>query len=141
IVDLLIAGGAVVTMDGERRVFEDGYVAVKGGRIFAIGDARTGGNQRYPAKQTINARGKVILPGLINTHTHIPMTLYRGIADDLDLQEWLEKTIFPAEAKNTTRDFVIAGTRLGLVEMIRNGTTTYADMYYFEEAIAEETKR
>ena len=83
----------------------------------------------------------MVLPGLINAHTHIPMTLFRGIADDLDLQDWLTKYIFPAEAKNVTRDFVVAGARLGLAEMIRGGTTTYADMYYFEDAIAEETKK
>ena len=91
------------------------------------------------AKQTINANGKVIIPGLINTHTHVPMTLFRGIADDLDLQEWLTKYIFPAEAKNVDEAFVRAGTRLGLAEMIRGGTTTYCDMYYFEDAIADET--
>ena len=140
-VDLLITGGAVVTMDAERRLYENGFVAVRGDRIVAVGDAATTNLARYRAKQTINARGKVALPGLINSHTHLPMVLYRGIADDLDLQEWLRKYIFPAEARNTTRDFVVAGARLGLAEMIRGGTTTYADMYYFEDAIAEETKK
>ena len=86
-------------------------------------------------------RGKVIIPGLINTHTHVPMSLFRGIADDLDLNEWLTKYIFPAEAKNVNEQFVRAGTRLGLAEMIRGGTTTYCDMYYFEDAIADETKK
>jgi 5-methylthioadenosine/S-adenosylhomocysteine deaminase len=139
--DLLLTGGAVVTMDETRRVYENGFVAVRGERIIAVGDAATLASKNYRAKQIINTRGKVVLPGLINTHTHIPMTLFRGLADDLDLQEWLTKYIFPAEAKNVTRDFVVAGTRLGLAEMIRGGTTTYADMYYFEDAIAEETKR
>ena len=91
------------------------------------------------ANQVIEAQGKVVIPGLINGHTHVPMTLFRGIADDLDLQEWLTKYIFPAEAKNVTEDFVRVGTRLGLAEMIRSGTTTYCDMYYFEDAIADET--
>ncbi|MGH9838805.1 MAG: amidohydrolase [Blastocatellia bacterium] len=140
-VDLLITGGAVVTMDAERHLYETGFVAIRDDRIVAVGDAAPANTVRYRAKQTINARGKVVLPGLVNAHTHIPMVLYRGIADDLDLQEWLRKYIFPAEAKNTTRDFVVAGTRLGLAEMIRGGTTTYADMYYFEDAIAEETKK
>jgi len=140
-IDLLITGGAVVTMDGEQRVFDNGFVAIRGERIIDLGDAAQLKAKGYRAKQTIDARGKVILPGLINTHTHIPMVLFRGIADDLNLQDWLTKYIFPAEAKNVTREFVVAGTRLGLAEMIRGGTTTYADMYYFEDAIAEETKK
>ncbi|MBO0726048.1 MAG: amidohydrolase [Blastocatellia bacterium] len=139
-VDLLIVGGAVVTVNSDRRVLENGYVAIKGERILDVGDAADLKAKSYKAGQTIDARGKVVLPGLINAHTHIPMTLFRGIADDLDLQDWLTKYIFPAEAKNVTRDFVVAGARLGLAEMIRGGTTTYADMYYFEDAIAEETR-
>jgi 5-methylthioadenosine/S-adenosylhomocysteine deaminase len=138
IVDLIIRGGTVVTMDGTRRVIEDGGVAVKGGRIVAV--SKTADIDRnYAAREVVNANGKVIVPGIINGHTHVPMTLFRGIADDLDLQEWLTKYIFPAEAKNVTEDFVRVGTRLGLAEMIRSGTTTYCDMYYFEDAIADET--
>jgi len=140
-IDLLITGGTVVTMDGERRVFDNGFVAIRGERIIAVGDAAQLNAKNYRAKQTIDARGKIVLPGLVNAHTHIPMTLFRGIADDLNLQDWLTKYIFPAEAKNVTREFVVAGTQLGLAEMIRGGITTYADMYYFEDAIAEETKR
>lgn len=138
IVDLIIKGGTIVTMDGSRRVIENGGIAVKGGRIVAV--ARTAEIDRsYAAREVINASGKVVIPGLINGHTHVPMTLFRGIADDLDLQEWLTKYIFPAEAKNVNEDFVRVGTRLGLAEMIRSGTTTYCDMYYFEDAIADET--
>src|SRR5215510_5696317 len=140
-VDLLIVGGAVVTMNSDRRVFENGFVAIKGERVFDVGGAADLKARGYTAGRSIDARGKVVLPGLINAHTHIPMTLFRGIADDLDLQDWLTKYIFPAEAKNVTRDFVAAGARLGLAEMIRGGTTTYADMYYFEDAIAEETRK
>src|SRR5262245_57288112 len=140
-VDLLIVGAAVVTMNRDRRVIENGFVAIRGERIVDVGEDSELKAKGYKARRTIDARGKVVLPGLINAHTHIPMTLFRGIADDLDLQDWLTKYIFPAEAKNVTRDFVIAGTRLGLVEMIRGGTTTYADMYYFEDAVAEETKK
>jgi 5-methylthioadenosine/S-adenosylhomocysteine deaminase len=139
-VDLLVRGGSLVTMDGARRVIEDGAVAVRGGRIVAVG-TRAELQARYTARETIDATGKVVIPGLINGHTHIPMTLFRGLADDLDLNEWLTKYIFPAEAKNVTEDFVRAGTQLGLAEMIRGGTTTYCDMYYFEDAIAEETER
>jgi 5-methylthioadenosine/S-adenosylhomocysteine deaminase len=138
--DLLIVGGTVVTMDKDRRVIEDGAVAVKNGAILAVGKSAEI-VKSFPAKQTINATGKAVIPGLINTHTHVPMTLYRGIADDLDLQEWLTKYIFPAEAKNVNEEFVRAGTRLGLAEFIRGGTTTFCDMYYFEDAIADETAK
>jgi len=139
-VDLLILGGTVVTMDSGRRVLADAGIAVKDGRIVAI-DSRAAIRSRYSALQTVNAQGKLLVPGLINGHTHIPMVLFRGLADDLDLQEWLTKYIFPAEAKNVTEEFVRVGTRLGLAEMIRGGTTTYCDMYYFEDAIADETEK
>jgi 5-methylthioadenosine/S-adenosylhomocysteine deaminase len=139
-VDLLILGGTVVTMDSGRRVLSDAGIAIRGGRIVAI-DTRVAIRSRYSALHTINAQGKLIVPGLINGHTHIPMTLFRGLADDLDLQEWLTKYIFPAEAKNVTEEFVRVGTRLGLAEMIRGGITTYCDMYYFEDAIADETAK
>ncbi|MFL6254631.1 MAG: amidohydrolase [Pyrinomonadaceae bacterium] len=139
-VDLIVSGGTVVTMDAARRVIEDGAVAVAGGRIVAVGK-RTDVLRGYTAREVIDAQGSAVIPGLINGHTHVPMSLFRGIADDLDLQEWLTKYIFPAEAKNVNEEFVRAGTQLGLAEMIRGGTTTYCDMYYFEDAIAEETER
>jgi 5-methylthioadenosine/S-adenosylhomocysteine deaminase len=139
-VDLLVSGGTVVTMDGRRSVIEDGAVAVRGGRIVAVG-RRADLARRYFSTQVIDARGRAVIPGLINGHTHVPMVLFRGLADDLDLNEWLTKYIFPAEAKNVTEEFVRVGTRLGLAEMIRGGTTTYCDMYYFEDAVAEETAR
>ncbi|HKX82889.1 MAG TPA: amidohydrolase [Pyrinomonadaceae bacterium] len=138
--DKLIVGGTVVTMDKDRRVIEDGGIAIKGDKIVAVG-TRAEIRRKYYAATVTNATGSVIIPGLINTHTHVPMSLFRGIADDLDLQEWLTKYIFPAEAKNVDEAFVRAGTRLGLAEMIRGGTTTYCDMYYFEDAIADETKK
>lgn len=138
--DVLILGGTIVTMDEQRRVLRDGGIAIVQGRILAVG-TRNEIQKSYTANQTIDATNKIIIPGLINGHTHIPMTLFRGLADDLDLQEWLTKYIFPAEAKNVTEDFVRVGTRLGLLEMIRGGTTTYCDMYYFEDAIAEETAK
>src|SRR5215211_7072863 len=139
-VDLIVSGGTVVTMDAQRRVIEDGAVAVANGRIVAVG-TRAEVVGRFTAREVIDARGAAVIPGLIKGHTHIPMSLFRGIADDLDLNEWLTKFIFPAEAKNVTEEFVRAGTQLGLAEMIRGGTTTYCDMYYFEDAIAEETAR
>ena len=139
-VALLITGGTVVTMDKDRRVIEDGAVAVERGRIVAVGK-RAEIERQFTAREIIDARGRAVIPGLINGHTHIPMTLFRGIADDLDLNEWLTKYIFPAEGKNVTEGFVRVGTQLGLAEMIRGGTTTYCDMYYFEDAIADETAR
>lgn len=138
IVDLIVRGGTVVTMDGTRRVIENGGVAIKGGRIVAV-DNTDAIDRQFAAREVVNATGKAVIPGLINGHTHVPMVLFRGLADDLDLQEWLTKYIFPAEAKNVNEEFVRAGTRLGLAEMIRSGTTTYCDMYYFEDAIADET--
>jgi 5-methylthioadenosine/S-adenosylhomocysteine deaminase len=139
-VDLIVRGGTVVTMDDERHVYENGSVAVNGGRIVEVG-TRAAIDRKYSARDVVEATGKVIIPGLINGHTHIPMTLFRGLADDLDLNDWLVKYIFPAEAKNVTEEFVRVGTRLGLAEMIRGGTTTYCDMYYFEDAIADETAK
>ena len=139
-VDLIIRGGTVVTMDASLHVIENGAVAIKADRIVAIGSA-TEIAAKYTAARTINAAGKVVMPGLINTHTHVPMVLFRGIADDLVLMEWLQKYIFPAEAKNVDEQFVRWGTRLGCLEMIQGGTTTYVDMYYFEDAIADETAR
>lgn len=139
-VDYLILGGTIVTMDDARTIIRDGGIAVKDGKIVSVG-TRTEVSRNFRPRVTVNAVGKVVIPGLINTHTHIPMTLFRGIADDMDLQEWLTRFIFPAEAKNVNEQFVRVGTRLGLAEMIRGGTTTYCDMYYFEDAIAEETKK
>jgi 5-methylthioadenosine/S-adenosylhomocysteine deaminase len=140
-VDLLITGGTIVTMDPDRRVVEDGFLAVNGDTIVSIGPSSA---MAYPkgliAKQTIDAKGKLILPGFINGHTHVPMVLMRGLIDDVTLDDWLRKYIFPAEARNVTEDYVRWGTRLAMAEMIRGGTTTFADMYYFEDAVAEETK-
>ncbi len=97
--------------------------------------------KKHTAKQRVDRPKAILAPGLVNTHGHAPMVLFRGIADDLKLQDWLEQFIFPAEARNVNAEFVRWGTRLALWEMIRSGTTTYADMYYFEEVIAEETRR
>jgi 5-methylthioadenosine/S-adenosylhomocysteine deaminase len=138
--DLIIRGGTVVTMDGSSRVIDDGAVAITQDRIVAVGTSSEVSG-RYRATRTINAAGKVVMPGLINTHTHVPMVLFRGIADDLVLMEWLQKYIFPAEAKNVDEQFVRWGTKLGCLEMIQGGTTTYVDMYYFEDAVADETAR
>jgi 5-methylthioadenosine/S-adenosylhomocysteine deaminase len=137
--DLIVAGGTVVTMDGTRAIYDDGAVVVKGDVIVAVGPRRELETRYLPAA-AINAKGKLVLPGFINGHTHVPMTLFRGLHDDVTLNDWLYKYIFPAEAKNVNEEFVRWGTRLAAAEQIRGGVTTFADMYYFEDAVAEETK-
>ena len=138
-VSLVVTGGIVVTMDAAGRIVPNGAVAIDGADVVGVDTAGSIGKQ-FRGRETIDASGQVVLPGLINTHTHAPMVLYRGLADDLALMEWLQKYIFPAEAKTVTPEFVRAGTRLAALEMIQSGTTTYADMYYFEEEIAKVTK-
>lgn len=141
--DVIVTNGIVVTMnmtlDATRRVIERGAVAVRGDSIVAVGSGADI-EARYESPKTIDARGGIIMPGLINGHAHAAMSLFRGLADDLSLDDWLHKYIFPAEARNVTEDFVVWGTRLSLLEMLRGGITTYADMYYFEDAVARITK-
>jgi 5-methylthioadenosine/S-adenosylhomocysteine deaminase len=138
-VSLIVHNGTVVTMDGTRRVIENGAVAVDGSDIVAV-DTDAAIRKQFQSAEMLDAGGQVIMPGLVNTHTHAPMVLFRGLADDLALQEWLTKYIFPAEGKLVSPEFVRIGTRLAALEMIESGTTTFADMYYFEEEIAKETK-
>src|SRR5258708_14266638 len=138
-VSLLVTNGIVIRVDAHRRVIPRGAVAIDGRDIVAVdtADAIAAG---FRGRQTIDAGGAGVMPGLINTHTHAPMVLFRGLADDLALMEWLQKYIFPAEAKTVSPEFVRAGTRLAALEMIESGTTTYADMYYFEDEIGRATK-
>ena len=138
-VDLIVYNATVVTMDADGRVLPRGSVAIRGRDIVAVDPAEAIA-ARYVAKETFDAGGQIVMPGLVNTHTHAPMVLYRGLADDLALMEWLQKYIFPAEAKTVSPEFVRAGTRLAALEMIQSGTTTFTDMYYFEEEIARVTK-
>jgi 5-methylthioadenosine/S-adenosylhomocysteine deaminase len=138
-VALVVVGGTVVTEDGTRRVLSPGALAIDGTDIVDV-DTPEAIAGRYVAAETLNARDQVVLPGLVNTHTHAPMVMYRGLADDLSLMDWLQKYIFPAEAKTVSPEFVRTGTRLAALEMIESGTTTFADMYYFEEEIARATK-
>ncbi|MBX9602656.1 MAG: amidohydrolase family protein [Bryobacteraceae bacterium] len=137
--DAIWSARYVVTMDGPRRVIENGAVAIRGGNIIAAGP-EAGIRAKFRARSRFACGDCAIAPGLINTHTHAAMSLFRGIADDLKLQEWLEKFIFPAEAKNVDREFVKWGTRLAIAEMLLSGTTTFTDMYYFEDAVAEVTR-
>ena len=133
-VDIVITRGTVLTMAGPN--IANGGVAIDKGKIVAVGDV-----SGYHGTTTIDALGNAVLPGFVNTHTHVPMVLFRGIADDRDLMDWLTHFIFPAEAKNVTADFVKWGTRLAAAEMIQSGTTTFTDMYYFESEVAAEAKR
>ena len=138
-VDSIWTARYVVAMDPSRRVIENGAVAISGDQIVAAGP-REQIDRRYSAPQRLDRPNAILTPGLVNAHTHAAMSLFRGIANDVKLQDWLEHYIFPAEAKNVDREFVRWGTRLALLEMALSGTTTYTDMYYFEDTVAEETK-
>ena len=138
-ISLVVTGGTVLTQNGSRQVLSPGAIAIDGAEIVDV-DTPGAIAARYRAAQSIDAANQIVLPGLINTHTHAPMVLYRGLADDLALMDWLQKYIFPAEAKTVSPEMVRAGTRLAVLEMIESGTTTYADMYYFEEEIARATR-
>jgi 5-methylthioadenosine/S-adenosylhomocysteine deaminase len=133
--DVLLTNAVVLTMDPRFTVHRWGAVAIAGDAIAAVGpDALT-----YQAVETIDCGGRVVMPGLVNAHTHVPMTLLRGLADDLRLDVWLMGYMMPVERAFVSPDFVRLGTRLGCAEMIRSGVTCFADMYYFEDAIAEAT--
>ncbi|HEX6894678.1 MAG TPA: amidohydrolase [Bryobacteraceae bacterium] len=137
--DWIYSGRYVVTMDAQHRLVENGAVAIRGDRIVAIGP-RAEIDRQYQPRQRLDRPDALILPGLINTHTHAAMSLLRGIADDVKLQDWLNKFIFPAEAKNVSPEFVLWGTRLACLEMMLSGTTTFVDMYYFEDRVAQAAK-
>ena len=138
-VALVVTGAQVVTMNPGREVLSPGAVAIDGRQIVAVGRPEAVA-ARFAGAETIDARGQVLLPGLVNTHTHAPMVMYRGLADDLALMDWLQRYIFPAEAKTVSPEMVRIGTRLAALEMIQSGTTTFADMYYFEEEVARAAK-
>jgi len=137
--DWIYSARYVVTMDAQHRLIDDGAVAIRGERIVGVG-TRVDINRQFQAAHHLDRPEAILMPGLINTHTHAAMSLLRGIADDLRLQDWLQKYIFPAEAGNVTPDFVLWGTRLACLEMMLSGTTTFVDMYYFEDRVAQATK-
>jgi 5-methylthioadenosine/S-adenosylhomocysteine deaminase len=136
--DLLLTNAIVLTMDEEMRQYEPGAVAVKGDNILAVGTQEQL-SAEYTAGEVIDCDGKVLMPGLINAHTHIPMTLMRGLADDLRLDVWLLGYMMPVEREFVSPDFVRLGTLIGCIELIRSGVTCFADMYYFEEHVAQAT--
>ncbi len=137
--DQIWTGRYVITMDAQRRVIENGAIAIQGAKIAAVG-TRAEIDRRFETRQRLDRPNAILAPGLIDTHTHAPMSLFRGIADDKRLRDWLENYIFPAEARNVDAEFVRWGTRLACLEMALYGTTTFTDMYYFEDTVAETAR-
>ncbi|MCG9598535.1 amidohydrolase [Vibrio sp. Isolate25] len=132
-VDLMITDAMVLTMNHDKQVYEKGTVVIKDNKILAVGDQSL--ESQYQAKKTLDVDGDIVMPGLINTHTHVSMTVFRSLADDVP--DRLHRYIFPLEAKLVSRDMVRIGANLGNVEMVKGGVTTYADMYYFEDEVAK----
>ncbi len=139
-VDLAIRQAYLITMDSAWSIYPNATILIKEGTILQIGttDSLQGS---YQAEETWDAQGRLVLPGLINTHTHAAMTLLRGLADDLPLQEWLETYIWPTEAQFMDSSAIMVGTQLAMAEMIQGGITTFCDMYFFEDGIAKEVDR
>jgi 5-methylthioadenosine/S-adenosylhomocysteine deaminase len=133
--DLLLTNAHVLTMDEQFTVYASGAVAISAGTILGVGNIGT----EYDPVDALDCGGRVVMPGFINAHTHAPMTLLRGLADDLRLDVWLMGYMIPVERAFVRPDFVALGTKLACAEMIRSGTTCFADMYYFEDAVAEAT--
>ena len=131
--DLVIEGGMVITMVENQEPILEGQVLVKDGRITAIAGTNEKNLTLDPHTEIIDAKNAIIMPGLINCHTHAAMTLFRGFADDLPLQQWLFEKIFPAEAKFLNPDTVYWGSILGCLEMISSGTTSFIDGYFFQD--------
>ena len=137
-VDTLFINAIVLTMDGKLNQYDPGAVAVRGDSIVAVGlEAEI--KKEYSAKETVDCKGKVLMPGLVNAHTHVPMTLLRGLADDLRLDVWLMGYMLPVEREFVSPDFVRLGTQIACAEQIRSGVTTFNDMYFFEDDIAKAT--
>jgi 5-methylthioadenosine/S-adenosylhomocysteine deaminase len=135
--NIIIKNGTILTLDSKNSILENGFLCIRGDSIFKIG---TGNPTSFKAEKIIDAEGGLILPGLVNCHTHAAMSLFRGLADDLPLMEWLNNYIFPAESKMDA-EFVYTGTLLALAEMIMSGTTTFCDMYLFEEEVAKAARK
>ncbi|WP_028870090.1 amidohydrolase [Psychromonas arctica] len=132
-IDILITDATVLTMNAEKTIYESGTVAIKDNKIIAVGDKKLA--DQYQATKIMNVAGDIVMPGLINTHTHVSMTVFRSLADDVP--DRLHRYIFPLESKLVSRDMVRIGANLGNVEMLKGGVTTYADMYYFEDEVAK----
>jgi 5-methylthioadenosine/S-adenosylhomocysteine deaminase len=138
--DILVTGGILLTMSGVGEdIMENPVIGIRNGSIALIEKRKAGGDHSYKAKEILDVSGSLIMPGLINTHTHLPMVCFRGMADDLHLMDWLQNHIWPAEAKYVNRDMVYAGSMLAMAEMILSGTTTFCDAYFYESSVAGAT--
>lgn len=137
-VDVILHGSAVITMNADFDLITDGAVAVRGADIVAVGTFEEI-SARYEADEVVDCQGQYILPGLVNAHTHVPMTLLRGLADDLRLDVWLMGYVMPTEREFVSPEFCRLGTKLACAEQIRSGITAFADMYYYEADIAAAT--
>lgn len=138
-IDLMISGGKTLLMDNSNRCLENACIAIHATDIIEIG-TKEELCPKYNAKKVINAEGSLVMPGFVNCHTHAAMTCFRGIADDLELMDWLNNYIFPAEAKNVNENLAYWGSLLAAAEMIKSGTTTFCDMYIFEDETARAAK-
>ena len=138
-IDLIITGGKALLLDSENTCLDRAAIAINAGDILAVGHTEKIEKQ-YRAKKTITAQDSLIMPGFVNCHTHAAMTCFRGIADDLELMDWLNNYIFPAEAKNVNKNLAYWGSLLANAEMIKSGTTTFCDMYIFEDETARAAK-
>src|SRR5512135_15282 len=139
-VDIIILADSVLKMDANLSVVKDGAVAVRDGKVLAVGPAADICG-KYTAGKTVGGKGKVAFPGLVNTHTHAAMVYFRGLADDLPLKVWLEEHIWPAEGKWLSPEFVGDAVELACLEMLKGGITLYADMYFYGDAVAKSTKK
>jgi len=137
-IDTLLTNAHVLTMDPAFHQYRPGAIAIKDGRIVAVGEQKALEKEHTP-KESIDCKGRVVMPGLVNAHTHVPMTLLRGLADDLRLDVWLNGYIWPVEREYTTPEFVRLGTKIACAEMIRSGVTCFADMYFYESEVAQAT--
>jgi len=138
-IDTLFVNAHILTAN-KNEILNDGYLVVADGKILALGEGKENADKYSQAKETIDLQGNLLMPGLINTHTHSAMTIFRGLADDLPLMEWLQNYIFPVE-KRLTNEWVYWGTQLACLEMIASGTTTFCDMYLFAQSVAKATKQ
>jgi 5-methylthioadenosine/S-adenosylhomocysteine deaminase len=133
--DILITGGRLLTMSEDMDIIEDPVIGIRDGKILFVKNGNDMPKATYEARETLDASDSVILPGLINTHTHVPMVCFRGLADDLPLMKWLNDYIFPTEVRYVNRDMIYAGARLAIAEMILSGTTTFCDGYFYESTV------
>lgn len=139
-VDLILKNGLILTVDNNKKIIENGAIAVANSKIVDI-DITQNIEKKYQSDKTFDAKGKIVMPGFINTHTHLAMTVFRGLVDDVALSDWLYKYIFPAEQKFINPEIVELGVKLALIESIHAGTTCFNNMYYFEDVTAQVAKK